>query len=117
MLTPHSLGYTLESWINLGASQIRGANVSASWRMPLAIPIAFSIMLMACIFTMPESPRCKCLPKSGIRSSILRPNQGLIQVGCVEEAKSILSKLKDLPLDDAIISAEIDGIQYSLEET
>lgn len=42
---------------------------------------------------------------------------GLIQVGRVEEAKSILSKLKDLPVDDAIISAEIDGIQYSLEET
>jgi Sugar (and other) transporter len=42
---------------------------------------------------------------------------GLIQVGRVEEAKSILSKLKDLPLDDAIISAEVDGIQYSLEET
>jgi hypothetical protein len=53
----------------------------------------------------------------GVRSSILRPNEGLIQVGCVEEAKSILSKLKDLPLDDAVISAEINGIQYSLEET
>jgi hypothetical protein len=52
-------GYTLESWIDLGGSKITGKNVSASWRMPLAIPIAFSIVLISCIFLMPESPRCK----------------------------------------------------------
>ncbi|EPE33813.1 MFS general substrate transporter [Glarea lozoyensis ATCC 20868] len=95
-----TFGYTLESWVNLGASQIKsGPNISASWRFPLALPIALSIMLMACIFTMPESPRW------------------LIQMGRVEEARSILSKLKDLPEDDPVINAEIDGIQYTLEET
>lgn len=42
---------------------------------------------------------------------------GLIQVGRVQEAKSILSRLKDLSPEDVIISTEVDGIQYSLEET
>jgi hypothetical protein len=47
----------------------------------------------------------------------LTSKTGLVQVGRVEEAKYILSRLKDLPLDDAVVSAEIEGIQYSLEET
>ncbi|RDW60230.1 hypothetical protein BP5796_11836 [Coleophoma crateriformis] len=94
-----TLGYTLESWIDLGGSQITGANASASWRMPLGIPILFSIILMICIFLMPESPRW------------------LIKVGRVEEATLQLSKLKDLPIDDPLISAEVDGIQYALEES
>ncbi|KFZ02656.1 hypothetical protein V500_00046 [Pseudogymnoascus sp. VKM F-4518 (FW-2643)] len=94
-----TLGYTLESWINLGASQIKGSNSQASWRMPLAIPIAFSIILMSCIFFMPESPRW------------------LIKVGRVQEARVNLSKLKDVTLDDPILTAEIEGIQYALEES
>lgn len=40
-----------------------------------------------------------------------------MQVNRVEEARHNLSKLKDLPLDDALVSAEIEGIQYSLEES
>ncbi|KAF8858610.1 general substrate transporter [Acephala macrosclerotiorum] len=94
-----TLGYTLESWIDLGGSQIMGKHAAASWRMPLAIPIAFSIFLMAFIFTMPESPRW------------------LIMVGRVEESRQVLSDLKDLSPDDPLISAEIEGIQYSLEES
>lgn len=35
----------------------------------------------------------------------------------MEEAKNILSRLKDLSPEDALIAAEVDGIQYSLEET
>lgn len=38
-------------------------------------------------------------------------------VGRVEEGRKVLSDLKDLSTDDAIISAEVEGIQYSLEET
>ncbi|TVY68797.1 Sugar transporter STL1 [Lachnellula suecica] len=48
---------------------------------------------------MPESPRW------------------LIQVGRVEEGRKVLSELKDLPEDDALIVAEVEGVQYSLEET
>ena len=35
----------------------------------------------------------------------------------MEEARDILSRLKDVSPDDAMISAEVDSIQYSLEET
>ncbi|KAH6692860.1 general substrate transporter [Leptodontidium sp. 2 PMI_412] len=95
-----TLGYTLESWINLGASQIKsGPNISASWRMPLGIPLALSLVLMGTIFTMPESPRW------------------LISVNRVEEARTILANLKDTSEDDSLITAEIEGIQYSLEES
>ncbi|KAG4410724.1 hypothetical protein IFR04_016141 [Cadophora malorum] len=95
-----TLGYTLESWINLGASQIKsGPNISASWRMPLGIPLALSLVLMGTIFTMPESPRW------------------LISVNRVEEARTILANLKDTSETDPIITAEVEGIQYSLEES
>ncbi|KAL2061202.1 hypothetical protein VTL71DRAFT_7475 [Oculimacula yallundae] len=95
-----TLGFTLESWINLGASQIKeGPNVSASWRMPLAIPLALSLLLMATIFSMPESPRW------------------LISVNRVEEARTILANLKDTTETDPLITSEVEGIQYSLEES
>jgi hypothetical protein len=42
---------------------------------------------------------------------------GLIKVGRVEEARVNLSKLKDLPLNSSTVIAEIEGIQYSLEES
>ncbi|PBP18178.1 MFS general substrate transporter [Diplocarpon rosae] len=95
-----TLGFSLVAWINLGASQIKsGTNIQASWRMPLGIPIAFSLLLMGAIFTMPESPRW------------------LILINHVEDARTILANLKDLSENDPIITAEIEGIQSSLEET
>lgn len=42
---------------------------------------------------------------------------GLIKVGRVEEARVNLSKLKDDPLDSSSVIAEIESIQYSLEES
>ncbi|RDW57360.1 hypothetical protein BP5796_12810 [Coleophoma crateriformis] len=92
-----TFGYTLEAWINLGFFQIKTG--SLSWRVPLAIPCFFSLVLMASIFFMPESPRW------------------LILVGRVEEGRANLSALKDLPLHHRLISAEVEGIQYSLEES
>lgn len=48
---------------------------------------------------MPESPRW------------------LILVGRVEEGRKNLSALKGLPLHHRLVSAEVEGIQYSLEES
>lgn len=42
---------------------------------------------------------------------------GLILVGRVEEGRQVLSDLKAVSLDDAMVAAEVEGIQYSLEES
>jgi len=97
LIIRYRFGYTLEAWINLGFFQIKTGSVS--WRIPLAIPTFFSAILMASIFLMPESPRW------------------LVLVDRVEEGRRNLSILKDLPEDDHMVAAEIEGIQYSLEES
>lgn len=98
-LTPHRFGYTLESWINYGFYKVKSGLTAVSWRVPLGIPILFSIILMASIFFLPESPRW------------------LINKGRIEEARLNLSKIKDVSIDDPILKAEIEGISYSLEST
>lgn len=94
-----TLGYTLVSWINLGSSKIKGSHSSFSWRLPLGIPVTFSIMLMSFIFIMPESPRW------------------LIRVGRHVEAIEVLSQLKDLPTDNPQLLAEVAEIQSALENS
>jgi hypothetical protein len=87
--------------------------------MPLSIPIAFSLAVMGFILIMPESPRCK-FPSTIWNTTYewkAYSRTGLIQVGRVNEAKSILSRLKDLSPEDSLINAEVEGIQYSLEES
>ncbi|KAI1005031.1 hypothetical protein K3495_g3190 [Podosphaera aphanis] len=93
-----TLGFTLASWTNLGASKITSGSPSITWRFPLALPNLISLILMASIFFMPESPRW------------------LIKVGRWEQATETLAKLKDLPMNDPIITAEVASMQSALEE-
>jgi MFS family permease len=92
-----SLGYSIESWVNLGFFELKHGSIT--WRLPLAIPTLFSILLMIAIWTMPESPRW------------------LVRVGRVEAARETISALKDLPLDHQEVTTDIDSIQYALEQT
>ncbi|ORY09023.1 and other transporter-domain-containing protein [Clohesyomyces aquaticus] len=92
-----SLGYFLEAWINLGFFEVD--NGPLQWRIPLAIPCLISMMLMASTFSIPESPRW------------------LVRKGRTEQARASLSAFKQLPSDDPEISAEISGIELTLEET
>lgn len=71
-----SLGYVLQAWINLGFYQFKTGPVT--WRVPISIAAFFSILLMSCIFFMPESPRW-----------LLRRNR-------VEEAQMTSKQLLDL---------------------
>lgn len=91
-----TLGYALVSWTNLFASNVETYR-EISWRLPLAIPTIFSTILMISIYFLPESPRW------------------LVKVGRKQEAAEALSKLKDLPVHDPLISAEIDKFQSALE--
>lgn len=93
-----TLGYALTSWANYGSSRISNSSKSISWRLPLALPNIFSVIIMLSIFFVPESPRW------------------LIKVGRYQEATEIISKLKDIPIDDSEIYNEVSEIRSALEE-
>ncbi|KAH8725633.1 general substrate transporter [Phaeosphaeriaceae sp. PMI808] len=92
-----SLGYLLEAWINLGFFEAN--NKPLQWRLPLAIPTLISLVPMAAVFSIPESPRW------------------LVNKGHVEEARASLSTFKGLDIHNPEISVEISGIELALEET
>ena len=92
-----SLGYTLEAWINLGFYEQN--NLPLQWRLPLAIPCIISLIPMAAVFSIPESPRWLC-------------NKSRI-----EEAKQSLARFKGMHVDDPEVVGEIGGIELALEET
>ncbi len=92
-----SLGYALQAWINLGFYQFKTGPVT--WRPPVALPCFLSLVLMASIFFMPESPRW-----------LARENR-------VSEAQDSLSALKDSPIDSPEVTSEIVSIEASLEQT
>jgi MFS family permease len=49
-----ALGLIVALWLEFGCSYI---DSSASWRLPLAFPVVFGTIVMASIFSLPESPR------------------------------------------------------------
>ncbi|OAL43050.1 general substrate transporter [Pyrenochaeta sp. DS3sAY3a] len=92
-----SLGYLLEAWINLGFFE--QDNKPLQWRIPLAIPTVISLVPMAAVFSIPESPRW------------------LVNKGRVEEARASLAAFKGASQEDPEVAAEISGIELALEET
>ncbi|POS84589.1 hypothetical protein EPUL_005421 [Erysiphe pulchra] len=93
-----TLGYALTSWANYGSSRITISNQSITWRLPLALPSLFSVIIMLSIFFVPESPRW------------------LMKVGRYKEGTEILAKLKDIPIDSSEVVSEVSEIRCALEE-
>jgi len=91
-----ALGYVLQAWINLGFYQLHTGPVT--WRVPISIVAVFSLLLMASIFTIPESPRW-----------LMRQNR-------LTEAQAALSAFRDKSADAWEIKAEMAAIELSLEE-
>ncbi|KAL5358571.1 general substrate transporter [Aspergillus floccosus] len=89
--------YAFTAWINFGFSQIEHSSVS--WRVPLAIPCAFSIVLLGAVFPFPESPRW------------------LVRVGRREEASRALARARGDAVDQVVIQQEVVAIELSIEET
>ena len=92
-----TVGYVLQAWINLGFFQIKTGTLS--WRMPLVIPAIVSLVLIASVYLVPESPRW------------------LAKVGRMTEAQNNLSKLRDEPIDSFEIASEMSAIELTLEAT
>ncbi|RAH65336.1 sugar transporter [Aspergillus aculeatinus CBS 121060] len=88
------VGFFLSSWINLGCSKI--ASPPLQWRIPLAIPVVFSLVICFSIFTLPESPRW------------------LVQRGRISAATEALAALNDMPSDHDLIRREVSRINASL---
>ena len=80
-------------WLDFATSF---ASSSFSWRFPLAFPIVLSAIVMAFIFTLPDSPRW------------------LIKRGREAEAREILSLVHDVDLNDPLVSKEVIDIKLAL---
>lgn len=90
------MGYALCNWIDFGLSRIPQS--TTQWRVPLALSLLPSLMILTSVFLFPESPRW------------------LVQVNRIEQAERSLATLKD-DASDAEVQAEIAGIHSSLEMT
>ncbi|PYI09447.1 general substrate transporter [Aspergillus sclerotiicarbonarius CBS 121057] len=89
------VGFSLTSWINFGCS--KAPYGALQWRLPLALPVIFSLAIAASIMAFPESPRW------------------LVLRGRTHDAVQALGTLKGLAWNDPRILSELDEIERSLE--
>jgi sugar porter (SP) family MFS transporter len=90
-----AIGIAVSLWIDLGFSFIETSSVA--WRVPLILQTSLVIFVMIFIFQLPESPRW------------------LLGKGRVEEAREILTILRDVDPEDEALRAEIAEVQKSLD--
>lgn len=88
------IGLVFALWIDFGCSYVSN---SFAWRFPFLFQIVFEGIIMAFIFTFPESPRW------------------LVKKGRIAEARDVFSRIHDVGLDDDIVNNEIRDVQASLE--
>lgn len=85
----------MAGWVNYGLGVIPEQQVA--WRLPLAMPIIFTSMLLTGVFCFPESPRW------------------LVQRNQLEKARIVTSILEDIPLDSEVLEVELSAMQASCE--
>jgi sugar porter (SP) family MFS transporter len=88
-----SLGLAIAAWINYGMSHTTGG---VTFRFPLALSALWSILVIAMVPNMPESPRW------------------LIKHDRVAEAREVLAALADLPENSQQIDSDVSEIEESL---
>ncbi|PWY81753.1 sugar transporter [Aspergillus sclerotioniger CBS 115572] len=91
------VGFALTSWINFGCSKAPYGPLQ--WRLPLALPTIFSLVIVASVMTFPESPRWLVLRRRN------------------HDAAQALATLNGLACDDPLVLREIEEIGRSLEGT
>jgi MFS family permease len=86
-------GLTLALFVDLGMSYVPN---SASWRVPVALPIIMCLMVITFASHLPESPRW------------------LVRQGQVTAAREVLAALRDTEVDNEVIEKEVLDIGASL---
>lgn len=82
-------GVAVASWITFGTLF---TNSSAQWRVPIAMQLVFSvIVLIACMF-LPETPRW------------------LASRGRYEDARQVLAQLRDVSIEDKLVDGQLQEI-------
>lgn len=89
------LGIAFSLWIDFGLYFVHGSSVS--WRLPLALQILLSLVVIGSIFLLPESPRW------------------LMKKGRLEEARVVLAALEDAMPESPSIDNDLTRIQSSLD--
>lgn len=92
-----SAGITMSEWITYGFTF--AFSTSAEWRVPLVLPVVFALFVMPFLLLMPESPRWLC------------------RQGRLEQARRTLAALTNEDMYSLDVSAEMDRIQLSLENS
>ncbi|KAJ5617185.1 hypothetical protein N7537_002299 [Penicillium hordei] len=88
-----AMGLTLGLLVDLGMSYVSN---SASWRVPVGLPIIFGIIVIVFTCQMPESPRW------------------LVRQGRVSAAREVLAALRDTEIDSEVVNKEILDVECSL---
>jgi len=91
-----SLGIAISYWVDLGFFFARPNSVS--WRFPLAFQIAFPLVILPFIMSLPESPRW------------------LLKKGKRLQAAQVFSALESVPVNDVAIAERMDDIESSLKQ-
>ena len=86
-------GVAIGSWVDFGMSHATG---DVAWRFPLALSAFWALLVLAAVHNLPESPRW------------------LLKEGRVEEAKQVLSILRDVEEDSDEINFAINEMENSL---
>ncbi|RAK83293.1 MFS sugar transporter [Aspergillus costaricaensis CBS 115574] len=90
------LGFVITNWVSYGFGKTAG---ETQWRVPLALALAFPLIILGSLFMIPESPRW------------------LVMVSKRDQAAHSLAAYRGLPIDDDMVQREIASIESSLELT
>jgi MFS family permease len=88
-----AMGLTMALFVDLGMSFVHS---SVSWRLPVALPILFSLPVITLTSRLPESPRW------------------LIHRGRIPEAREVLASLNDTTTEHEKIEKEVEDVMSSL---